>query len=445
LQIRHGVPKRLELGRLLQAIGNLYPLNDVLLSQAAQLMQPLLFKLVADALTELPKRGHPLHSRADALIALRKPLPTWCVDDVLLSPDLLPHMFESLVEMMPEGELLGHSPAAAACSMWSGAFRGAWTTFIRRHGYLLPRPQRIKMLPEVRPLCLAEMPDGAMCFHASGTDADDETEDDEDIDIDRHRQRLRFLTAHGEPIPDGGAWANLAQVRFARPRALQLHEEAMLVADTHYDEEHVRRVRLSDGVELARSPLLERIRKMCVNDDSCFVATTTAVCVLDAHTLELRYSFGEFGAAVDCAVWHDEVYVADRHKDAEGELEVFSLDGTHLRTVEGEFSHPNAIIVRNDRIYMLERNPEVEGAEDSDDDLDWDQYANDDMPQRLLVLALDGSFRQIIDLPDAENLCSMCFCDDGRSLVIADSGYDGSEDDGFPEHHSEMSLFRFQA
>ena len=427
-----------ELRQQLQEIGHLYP-EGLINPEAAQ---TLLVELVANALARLPIRSR-ARSRADALIALRNPLPTEYVNNVLLSPDVLAHVVESLVDVTPEGELRGHGSAAAACSMWSNAFDGALTTLIRRHGYLHPRPpQRIKMLPTVRPHCLAEMPDGAICFHASGTDDNDEDIDiDIDIDIDRPRQRLRFLTAHGEPTPDGGAWADLTQVRFGWPSALQLHEEAMLVADIDRidnDQGTLRRVRLSDGVELARSPPLGCIRKMCVHDGRCFVATTTTVRVLDVRTLELRYAFGEFGAAVDCAIWLDELYVADRHKDAQGSLQVFRLDGTHLRTVNGRFDHPNAIIVRNDRIYMLERNPDSD-----DDELDWD---NGYPPQRLLVLALDGSVLQGIYLPDAEDLCSMCFCDGGRSLVIADRGYDGSESDGFPEPHPEpVALFRFQA
>ena len=109
-----------------------------------------LLELAADALDELPE-PHRLHRRADALIAQRKPLPSWCVDKVLLSPDLLPHVVESLS--------LGDVAASTACKAWAGA----WTALLGRRRYLNPVP-RIIEVPELWPRAIAEMPDGALCI-----------------------------------------------------------------------------------------------------------------------------------------------------------------------------------------------------------------------------------------------------------------------------------------
>ena len=89
-----------------------------------------LVKLAAKALTELPK-DHPLHSHTDALIAHHKPLPAWCVDRVLLSPDLLPHLVDSLS--------LDDCGAAAACSAWAAE----WTALLRRRRYIKPVAKHI--------------------------------------------------------------------------------------------------------------------------------------------------------------------------------------------------------------------------------------------------------------------------------------------------------------
>ena len=88
-----------------------------------------LIELAAGALDELPK-GHRLRNQADALVAKRKPLPSWCV---LLSSDLLPHLIEPLT--------LRDCAAAAACSMWSGA----WRALLRRDCYVHPVPRRIDL------------------------------------------------------------------------------------------------------------------------------------------------------------------------------------------------------------------------------------------------------------------------------------------------------------
>jgi len=341
-----------------------------------------LLKLAADALAELPE-GHRLHSHADALVARRKPLPAWCVDGVLLSPDLLPHMFDALS--------LHHCGAAAACSAWAAE----WASQLRRRRYLQPKPRRV--LIGARPRDIVEMPDGALCVS------------------DQNVGRLRVLTAQLDVMPDGGAWAPLANLRFGCPCGVQRHEDSLLVVDANVpaDEEgHALRLRMSDGMELSRSPELYAPVGFTIAGNLMFVPTVTNISVLDVHTLELRSTIGEFGSAGDCAVCNDELYVTDI--DRSGELQVFGIDGQHLRTVEGDFGHPMCIRIRDDRIYLLE-DTQAEVDEDETDAGD----INESEGRRLLVLELDGTVRQKIDLHgelmDEKNLTFR-----GDELLISD-------------------------
>jgi hypothetical protein len=85
------------------------------------------------ALTELLPEDHRLHHHADILIAQHMPLPVWCVDGVLLSQDLLSHIFDWLS--------MNDSAAAAACSMWSAE----WNALLRRRRYIQPVPRLINI------------------------------------------------------------------------------------------------------------------------------------------------------------------------------------------------------------------------------------------------------------------------------------------------------------
>ena len=341
-----------------------------------------LLELAAGALDELPK-GHHLRNQADALVAKRKPLPAWCVDSVLLSPDLLPHLFESIS--------LRDCAAAAACSAWSGA----WTALLRLRRYMHPVPRHIdlnKMPTETRlpPRAVAAMPDGAICVTGGS--------------------HLHFMTAQGKPIPGGGAWAALAKVEFSDTFGVLQHDDSLLVVAS--DDQHVRRLRLSDGVELARSPKLDgEAYEAAIAGDRLFVAAERTISVLDVATLELRCSFGQFDAAVDCAIHNGEVYVAAQ--DIPGQLDVFGLDGELLRTVRGTFGRPVCISIKDERIYMIEQQP-------SSDEDDFDEREERWEGRRLLVLELDGTIRQEIRPPDAMGLQSLCFL--GDELWIPDYG-----------------------
>jgi len=343
-----------------------------------------LLKLAAEALTELPV-GHRLHSHTDALIAQHKPLPTWCVESVLLSPDLLPHLIDSL-------SLEDHA-AAAACSMWAAE----WGSLLRRRRYIQPVPRLVEIGHIVDgPNCLTEMPDGTLCVSSGHV-----------------QSGLDFITAQLEAVSDSSAWAGLINADMSRPFGMLVHEEALLLVNTGISS-HVRRLRMTDGVELACSPLLKNPVEMANAGNLLFVPTFEKISVLDIYTLELRNTFGEFGSAFDCAVHNDELYVADVSK--RGKLFVHSLDGKLRRIVEGDFGTPMSIRIRDDRIYLIE-------CLDGEDGFHEDEF-DEVVGRRLLVLGLDGTIHQQIILPDCvaprtPDLTSMLFR--GDELLITDN------------------------
>ena len=345
----------------------------------------VLQKLAAEALTELPV-GHRLHSHTDALIAQQRPLPAWCVESVLLSPDLLPHLVDSLS--------LDDQAAAAACSMWADE----WAALLRRRRYIQPVPRLVEIGHIVKtPNCLTEMPDGTLCVSSSHV-----------------HSGLHFMTAQYETMPDSSAWAGLDNVDADAPFGVLVHDEALLVVNSHRGRSDVRRLRMTDGVELARSPFLKNPAEVAKAGNLLFVPTFEKISVLDIYTLELRNTFGEFGSAFDCAVHNDELYVADVSKI--GKLFVHSLDGQPRRIVEGDFGRPTCIRIRDDRIYLIE-------CLDDENDFDEDEF-DEFVGRRLLVLELDGTIHQQIILPDCvaahtPDLTSMAFR--GDELLITDN------------------------
>lgn len=322
-----------------------------------------LLELAAGALDELPN-SHQLRGHADALVAARKPLPAWCVDSVLLSPDLLPHLIDSLS--------IVDGAAASVCSAWSAV----WLAQLRRRRYIHPVPKLIKLSHSGGAFGVTEMPDGALCVTSP--------------------DGLNFMNAQGQAILRS-KWAALAQIELDAPTGVQVHQDALLVV---VGTTHVRRLRLSNGEELARSPLLGNAFEMTVAGDELFVPTGSHISVLNVATLELLYTFGEFDNAVDCAVCDGELYVADLER--EHRIDVHGLNGQFRRTVHTVALAPSCISIRDNRIYILE---EYHDAEDAD------------QGGLLFVLDLNGNLIQKIDLRE-EGVSTPSFCFRGTELLI---------------------------
>jgi len=356
-----------------------------------------LLLLAAKALNQL-SCSHHLRIFADALVASEKPLPLWCVNRVLLAPDILSRLFDSLA--------LRDCVVAMVCSVWSAA----WAQLLHRRRYLNPEP-RCHDLASINGLyecsTMAAMPEGALAITA--------------------RDRLFFFTAQGETLKGYSIWQSLAKVEFGIPSCILLLDGTLLLVDS--ERQHVRRLRLSDGVELSRSPQLEAPYNAVVAGDLLLVPTTHSVSVLSLANLQTRFSFGKaagigFGQAVDCAVHNDEVYITDT--ETQRELHVSNLQGRPLRTVSGHFGAPACITIKEGRIYMFELRPPPH-------DDSYRERCDRGEGKRLLVLELNGTVRQEIFLPDMIEVQSLCFLGDTLWVVAhAAEGSLSSDDEEIP-------------
>ena len=317
------------------------------------------------------------------------------LEGVLLSPDLLSHVVKSLEQR--------DFAAAATCSAWA---TGLAAELRRRPLISIDLSGRL----DSGPWDVVEMPDGTLCV----------------ADTDN----LRILTAQGNLMPDGGAWAALTKVELESPLKLELHEDAILVVEAA--DNIVRRLRLIDGETLARSPVLTCPHDMAIAGDRLIVPDGTRVSVLDVRTLEVRYSFNggdtRFQKATTCAVRGDELYVADWHWSKRGQLRVFNFDGVYLRTVCGAFGTPCSIVIRDDRIYMVEQ-AERTGqsgrgvrAEVSTEIKMW-------AGRRVLVLELNGEIEQIKYVPNATEFERLALRFRGDALLLADAKSNPHGDD----------------
>ena len=122
----------------------------MLAQRLSVLSEQTLIELVVAGCEKLPA----LKARADALIAEVKPLPAWCVDEVLLSPDLLPTLMSTLS--------IRECAAAAACSTWAMTY----ATHIGKFRIVLPKVQRtIPDLTWATGMCM--LPGGVLAVSCS--------------------------------------------------------------------------------------------------------------------------------------------------------------------------------------------------------------------------------------------------------------------------------------
>ena len=306
--------------------------------------------------------------RADALIHQRAPLEQWCVD-VLLSADLLPHVFASLK--------LSDKSAAVACSTWAAA----WATLLRKRKHVRPRLIRT-LLPSnlgkrVHPITGVVMPSGQICV------------------LDSCSEALVVLREAGQPP------SRLSGLP-CRGFGMLLHDGILYVGKR---SGQVVMYRATDGLELLVRNTLpglpgETIQDFCHHGNELFVAVRTQICVLDPRNLSLLRSFGEENQAegrddgfTSVAVHGDSVYVADTWQN--GTLKVFDRSGRFQRHVHGDFGYPTAIAFHRDRLYLIEEEIDEEISRDDE----FEPFPNwESAGFRLLVLSMDGHVSQSIHL-----------------------------------------------
>jgi len=134
------------------------------------------------------------------------------------------------------------------------------------------------------------------------------------------------------------------------------------------------------------------------------------IIALDAQTLQLRHRFGRglLNDVEQLVVGGDELYACDAGKHR---LQVFSLTGEHRRSITGEWRSPHFLCCVKDRLYLVEREPDMEDREE-DEDGEPVEPAFPLQGRRILVLSLQGDILQVVTHPTeptAEFTSICCF------------------------------------
>lgn len=132
---------------------------------AAGLSADQLLDIAAAALNLVPA-DYSIHANVNKTIAAARPLPSWAIDKVLISPDLCPHIFAHME--------LNDVAAAAACKQWSMCWHAMLVERRVLKKQILAPPQHFKMhvsrlltLPDDLRVCLLK-PRNASRYQAEG-------------------------------------------------------------------------------------------------------------------------------------------------------------------------------------------------------------------------------------------------------------------------------------
>ena len=118
--------------------------------------------------------------------------------------------------------------------------------------------------------------------------------------------------------------------------------------------------------------------------------------------------------AMQLAVAGDELIACDAGNHR---LQVFSLTGEHRRSITGEWRSPESLCFAKDRLYLVERDPEMEDHEE-DEDGESVEPAFPLQGRRILVLSLQGDILQVVTHPTEPSafFASIC-CFDHKLLA----------------------------
>ena len=319
-------------------------------------LAPRLAKLSHAQLVDLAAAGcmesAELKNRADAMVAEVAPLPSWCVESVLLSPDLLPVLFASLG--------LSECAAASVCSAWARAY----ARHLRHCGYVCPTVLRTFKLHH--PKGSSMLAGGVLAVSS--------------------RDGLQFVAARDDSDPQALAACQgsaLAKRQLGWPMGLEQCNDGLLVCA--YQGGRLRKFEKTGPMaELASAPPptefdggfqcsavhqpSQRIYAVVGCDDYDDGLCRNAVVVMDANlqitaTVEARVGTdldGDEGPIGGIAVLDDTVIVLANHFHPEGTgLRLLDLEGRHTRTIcAGRFREPQAITAAHGKIYVIDSVPE---------------------------------------------------------------------------------------
>jgi hypothetical protein len=327
-----------------------------------------------------------VRNRADAILAVHKPLAQWAVEGVLLSSDLVPHLLAPLQ--------LADGAAAAVCSQWADGWKATSEGRRRLTRVAFDFPQNLlgTLVAECSAdsLGMAVIPGG-----------------DEQQLLVRSGSTVRIL-ARGR---SSGTSFELRDGRADIAASQQFLYVTVLYENRLYCLTH-------DGTEVAS---YEDQRKFiscpvlgpdgllfCVlfdEDDE----TQDEIVALDAQTLQPRHRFGLslLSGVRGMVLVGEELFVCDKDNDR---LQVFSLAGEHRCSITGEWKKPTGLCLVGDRLYLTEEDDE---DEDEEGDL-----VNPHQGRRIVALSLQGETLQVYTNPvEGHAFCeSLCYFD-GKLLV----------------------------
>jgi hypothetical protein len=322
-------------------------------------------------------------NRADALLAVHKPLAQWAVEGVLLSSDLVPHLLAPLQ--------LEDGAAAAVCSRWAEGWNATSEGRRRLTRVALDFPRD---LLDTHSLNMAVIPGG------------DELVVRSDAIVRILARDMRIVSRFYMPT-------NFGSVAASEEIIYTTHSHEHITSLTHNDGW------LRDGTEVAKYQDPDKSIAFqvlgpggllfCVLFDENEDNTQDEIIALDAQTLQPRYRFGLslLNEACGMVVAGEELFVCDYGNDR---LQVFSLAGEHRRSIAGEWQRPLALCFVKDRLYL------VEEADDEDEE---GNLINPLQPQgrRIFVLSLQGDTLQVYTHPiEAQHFDGLC-CFDGKLLA----------------------------
>ena len=325
----------------------------------------------------------------DAIIAQHDPFPAWAREDVLLSPDLLPHLF------------VHFEAYHAAVARVSRAWRDAWKATDDDRRWLRPAAPQ-PLAPDFKiehGTGMAKLP-ADMGLFVSATDGQGRITDS-NLRTIRELPQIPQSSMHSCQASDLGLFG--FDKPGMNPRISRYELDGFTKAARYEEEETYRGY---DSLTLAND-LVFAIGYIDEEDGG-----EDEILCLDARTLTLRHKFGRgrFGAggAWGMAVVDEELYVADK---AANRIQIFSFSGEHLRNITVPFKKPERMVQMGGRIYL---------TDDDDDD--------EEVGRRIFVLSLSGEVLQKYMLPEGRKIQNLSLL--GTELMCIHTKSDWGDGDG---------------
>lgn len=318
---------------------------------------------------------------ADAALALHSPLDCNLVDEVLLSPDLLPRLMAKLE--------VEDAPAAAVCTGWRQAFVATRKFRRKLHPAIVGQPD----FELLRPRAFAALPDDKRLTI--------ESEGRLHV-VDRRMRHLQTICEADSTAGDIDSIVASNDGLFVSERnparLRRLHPETFELLAVYSACEY------SGFCTMVAAPGQFLFAAADVSIDG-----SNEIVKLDSLLFELDHAFGRDLLSADClrgmTVVGQELFVGDRARRC---VHVFSFDGEHLREVRGDWGTPRSLCFAEGRLYLTEvRTYGVEGP-----------------GHRIFSLTPEGETLQIYTpdqqtLPAEDTICSMCAFD-GRLILCSD-------------------------